>query len=752
MRLSSGLLVACATGVLGQFQQIHHFKRFTNSSTSAIESQTPTSSVATTSSVEATTTSAAPTSVASVELNLKDFVLGQGASFYPPPDGDTILMAPEPYDGSSLDRRHFIRALPFTPPNISITYVKFTVPSTIRYGPLVLTTSNYLPCFGFQQCMALINSGNDGSGNSKRDVPCVYRVLVDGEVVLQQPITGTGSLDLSTNPFPLKSDYKITFEQGCGGTFIPVILKGVSVVEAPGKTSTPISSIVIATGNSAEPGTATTEGAIETTGAFVTTNSEGETVTLTESTGTTSSGAAGFTTNSEGETVFPTETVSTNSEGATTNSNGETVFPTTTTRAASSSSATSVPGFPGSVLDFTLFGCVGSTAGFPTFTSVETSERMDLDLCGGLCAGRAYFGVYDTTCYCGDELGVDASRVNLDECDIECPGDDSQFCGGDSSARRLRTRQNVPSNRLLTVYAAPRDVVVTSSVTQTVTEEQTVVTTFTTTVTGASTTAVEVITTALVCVNGQCFPGSSTVYIFVEINGSDCDGQWVFISVSCPGGHKYIPQYCSGGNCANLQVYKPQQCHDWYNYDSFFVASDCAACSKGIQYLPWQNSWGTPDKCNNQVPTCSGGSCPTNNQGIAPHGGSWSSSNSTSPHGGSNGGSNGGSGGSGGSGSPGGSGSGGSGGSSSGSSSGSNGGSGGSGGSSSGSSSGSNGGSNGGSHGGSGGSSSDSSSSSNGGSSAPGSEGAYPSTITVSGASKQVMDMLAFLAVFIALF
>ncbi|KAF4498818.1 hypothetical protein FAGAP_5015 [Fusarium agapanthi] len=415
-----------------------------------------------------------------------------------------------------------------------------------------LSASNTLPCSGYAACAALI------FGNSKRDVesPCAFRVLVDSVVVLQEPITGTGTLNLSTNPFPFKSDYDVRIEQGCGNEFIPAILNGVTVVDGPGRTSTLIPSIVIATSNSVETGTATTESAIETTGAFVTTNSEGETITVTEPTGTASSGAPGFTTNSEGETVFPTET-------AATNSNGETVSPTTTAGTASSSSATSVPGFPGSVLDFTLFECVGSTAGFPKFTSVETSERMDLDVCGGLCAGRAYFGVYDTTCYCGDELGDDASRVSLGE--------------------RLRARQNVPSNRLLTVYAAPQDVVVTDSVTQTVTEEQTVVTKFTTTVTGASTTAVEVITTALVCVNGQCFPGSPTVYFFVELNGSDCDGQWVFISVPCPGGHKYIPQYCSGGNCANLQVYKPQQCHDWYNYDSFFVASDCGSNAPGSE-------------------------------------------------------------------------------------------------------------------------------------------------------------------------
>jgi uncharacterized membrane protein YgcG len=256
-----------------------------------------------------------------------------------------------------------------------------------------------------------------------------------------------------------------------------------------------------------------------------------------------------------------------------------------------------------------------------------------------------------------------------------------------------------------------------------VTEEQTIVTTFTTTVTGASTTAVEAITTTLVCVNSQCFPSASTVYIFVELNGSDCDGQWVFISVPCPGGHKYVPQFCSGGNCASLQVYKPQQCHDWYNYDSFFVASDCAACSQGIQYLPWQNSWGTPDRCNDQVPACTGHSCPSKHQGAAPHGGNWSP-NPTIPHGGSNGGSNGGSGGS-----------------SSGSSSNPNGGS--------------NGGSNAGSNGGSGGSGSSSNPSANGGSSsgsnaAPGSEGAYPSTITVSSASKQAMNVLVLLGLFMA--
>ncbi|KAF4456279.1 Diacylglycerol pyrophosphate phosphatase 1 [Fusarium austroafricanum] len=263
------------------------------------------------------------------------------------------------------------------------------------------------------------------------------------------------------------------------------------------------------------------------------------------------------------------------------------VSATETTGTVPSSSATSVLGFPAEVFAFTLYGCVASTANFPTYTSAETSQRMDLEVCGSLLPWRQH-----------------------------------RVCGGDST-NKLRTRQAIPSNRLLTIHAARQDVIVTESVTQAVTEEQTVVTTFTTTVTGASTTAVEAITTTLVCIAGKCYNSASSVYIFVELNGSDCDGQWVFITEPCPGGDKYVPQFCSGGNCASLKVYKPQQCHDWYNYNSFFVASDCSACAQGIQYLPWQNSWGTPDNCNNKVPACTGSNCQSQQNVVAPPSGKW---------------------------------------------------------------------------------------------------------------------------------
>ncbi|KAI1015051.1 hypothetical protein LB503_004024 [Fusarium chuoi] len=247
-------------------------------------------------------------------------------------------------------------------------------------------------------------------------------------------------------------------------------------------------------------------------------------------------------------------------------------------------------------------------------------------------------------CYCGDVIdAADTSRVTLDLCDIECPGDDTQFCGGDAGSVKLHRRQDVPNSRLLTVYTAA-GAAVTDPVTQTATDQDTIVTTYTTTVAGALSTTTQAVTATLVCFADKCYSSSSsdvTVYIFVEINGSDCDGQWVYISepCSCAGGQRYIQKFCSGGSCSDITVYKPQECHDWYNYSNFFVASDCDTCAKGmIMYQPWENSWGTPDDCNGDVPVCNGHECPSQHNGGSQHGDHNGKSNSTA-HGGSNGGS-----------------------------------------------------------------------------------------------------------------
>ncbi|KAM0499197.1 hypothetical protein ACHAP8_005910 [Fusarium lateritium] len=587
MRVSSGLLLVCASSAFGQFT------RFSNTSTSAIE--TSTSPMIKTSSNEATTTSLEATTSSipdSVELDLRSFTLGQGCSFYPPPDGNAIVHV----------------------------------------------------------CSRKI----------KRETrsPCIFQVLVNGEVVSAEPILSPSqsTLSLTTNPFDSKGDFE--FRQSCGdeSEIIDVVLNGVTLKRSLGATSRPIPSIIIGpeTGSATETNSqgATTNSGDETitptttVGSEFTTNSEGETVFPTGTQADDSTNSAGATTNSQGETIVPTGTQtdgSTNSADFTTNSEGETIIPTgTATGTSPSSSSTSLAGFPSDIGVFSLFGCVGSTAGFPSFELVQSSGSMDLNACATFCDGSAYFGVHDT-------------RVNLEQCDIECPGDDTQLCGGDSRSNKLWVRQNVPSSQLLTVYvAAEAAVTVTDSATQAVTDKETTITTFTTTVTGATAITTEAVTATLVCVSGKCYSTSSsdvTVYIFVEINGSECDGQWVYISepCSCAGGQRYVPQFCTGGSCSGLKVYKAEECHDWYNYNSFFVASDCATCAEGkVVYLPWEKSWGTPDNCNDDVPVCSGYDCPSKPNGGGSHSGypggnHGDKGNSNVPHEGSHGGSNGGS-------------------------------------------------------------------------------------------------------------
>ncbi|KAL6915028.1 hypothetical protein FSST1_012788 [Fusarium sambucinum] len=654
MRVSSGLLLVCASSAFGQFT------RFSNTSISAIE--TSTSPMIKTSSNEATTTSLEATTSSipdSVELDLRSFTLGQGCSFYPPPDGNAILFHPVQSD-QTLDRR---LVLPFVPPPfVAITRAQIPIP--LPWPQQTYSVVNITIDCSVHVCSRKI----------KRETrsPCLFQVLVNGEVVSAEPILSPSqsTLSLTTNPFDSKGDFE--FRQSCGdeSEIIDVVLNGVTLKRSLGATSRPIPSIIIGpeTGSATETNSqgATTNSGDETitptttVGSEFTTNSEGETVFPTGTQADDSTNSAGATTNSQGETIVPTGTQtdgSTNSADFTTNSEGETIIPTgTATGTSPSSSSTSLAGFPSDIGVFSLFGCVGSTAGFPSFELVQSSGSMDLNACATFCDGSAYFGVHDTSCYCGDDIdAANTRRVNLEQCDIECPGDDTQLCGGESRSNKLWVRQNVPSSQLLTVYvAAEAAVTVTDSATQAVTDKETTITTFTTTVTGATAITTEAVTATLVCVSGKCYSTSSsdvTVYIFVEINGSECDGQWVYISepCSCAGGQRYVPQFCTGGSCSGLKVYKAEECHDWYNYNSFFVASDCATCAEGkVVYLPWEKSWGTPDNCNDDVPVCSGYDCPSKPNGGGSHSGypggnHGDKGNSNVPHEGSHGGSNGGS-------------------------------------------------------------------------------------------------------------
>jgi hypothetical protein len=232
-----------------------------------------------------------------------------------------------------------------------------------------------------------------GDSRKRATTDCSLAVTVDGETVYDSQLE-TGSSSPSTSGTPAGGDApRLEFVQSCGDNPVQMRVSNVAVAAGSGdggnggNPATETNSAGATTDASGETVTATET---NTNSEGATTDASGETVTATE----TDTNSEGATTNSEGETVVPTET-NTNSEGATTNSEGETVTATGTTTAATST-ATSAAGFPGSIGDFVLFGCVSSTAGFPTFDFSLSDGDMDLELCASQCNGRSYFGVHDT--------------------------------------------------------------------------------------------------------------------------------------------------------------------------------------------------------------------------------------------------------------------------------------------------------------------------------------------------------------------
>ncbi|PQK09821.1 hypothetical protein BB8028_0002g01450 [Beauveria bassiana] len=89
---------------------------------------------------------------------------------------------------------------------------------------------------------------------------------------------------------------------------------------------------------------------------------------------------------------------------------------------------------PANLNDFSYLGCFGSSSDFKSFTKVADSPDMNLNKCTVLCNGKKYAGVFETACYCASELDAD-TRVSTDACDLPCPGDSTQLCGGRAKPR-----------------------------------------------------------------------------------------------------------------------------------------------------------------------------------------------------------------------------------------------------------------------------------------------------------------------------
>lgn len=94
-------------------------------------------------------------------------------------------------------------------------------------------------------------------------------------------------------------------------------------------------------------------------------------------------------------------------------------------------SPSKAPANPASLGDYSYLGCFGSSDDFKAFSKVGEAADMSLQKCISLCDGIKFAGVFDTSCYCTDKLGPNTRATGSDDmCDMSCPGNNDQFCGG----------------------------------------------------------------------------------------------------------------------------------------------------------------------------------------------------------------------------------------------------------------------------------------------------------------------------------
>ncbi len=56
---------------------------------------------------------------------------------------------------------------------------------------------------------------------------------------------------------------------------------------------------------------------------------------------------------------------------------------------------------------------------------------MTVQYCASMCSSNAYFGVeYGGECYCGNTLSAGSMPTFESQCNVPCPGNPAQICGG----------------------------------------------------------------------------------------------------------------------------------------------------------------------------------------------------------------------------------------------------------------------------------------------------------------------------------
>ncbi|KAL7915968.1 glycoside hydrolase family 16 protein [Trichoderma velutinum] len=133
------------------------------------------------------------------------------------------------------------------------------------------------------------------------------------------------------------------------------------------------------------------------------------------------------------------------------------------TTAAIEPVATKAPVNPIKINHYSYLGCFYSNSGFQTFHEVADNKNMTLERCVDLCNNKTYVGIFDSHCFCADNLDAETLATKKEGlCNKECPGNNFEFCGGivtpkDIDAPRKKFVSETLPLHALTVYGCVED-------------------------------------------------------------------------------------------------------------------------------------------------------------------------------------------------------------------------------------------------------------------------------------------------------
>ncbi|KAI1310047.1 heme peroxidase [Xylaria venustula] len=147
---------------------------------------------------------------------------------------------------------------------------------------------------------------------------------------------------------------------------------------------------------------------------------------------------------SRGDDPDPPETSSGSTVGT------PTVTPTVTSSGTvTTTAAVETPFHRETLGNFTLVGCntEPTAAGVRALSGASyVYDGMTLESCMTNCTGYYYFGTeYGRECYCGNKLSPSSTNVTLDECNIVCSGDKTEYCGAGDRLELYVTTGTIPT-------------------------------------------------------------------------------------------------------------------------------------------------------------------------------------------------------------------------------------------------------------------------------------------------------------------